>query len=415
MRLEDIGFYTLSNQRAKSASVSSPMMRGEIILTDKCNFNCPYCRGVREDCKGSLPIEKVFEIIDYWTPIQNIRFSGGEPTLYHHLPLAVWYAKYQRVGNHYKDRAKHIALSTNGSAELDYYKLLIELGVNDFSISLDACCATKGKEMSGGINAWEHVVNNIRELSKLTYVTVGMVFTPENIKESVESVKFAHSLGVADIRVISSAQYNQALVSLLDLDSEILDKHPILKYRIDNFKSGSNVRGIKETDFHKCPLVLDDSAIAGNYHFPCIIYLREQGNPIGEIGPNMREERLAWFESHNTHVDPICKGNCLDVCKFYNTKYRDAHMDLPIPKIDSTLFEWNTWKAGSIHDLITGPCRTLNIVAQRDLIKKHAIGWCKGESLSTRPKKNETALMCFKDGNQFWFHLRNNEVFEIYR
>ena len=407
MQLENIGFYTLTDQRAKTASDTSPMMRGEILLTDKCNFNCPYCRGVRKDCQGEMNPSVVAQIIRHWTPIKNIRFSGGEPTLYPHLVEAINYAK--------KCGIERIAISTNGSANINYYKKLIRYGVNDFSISLDACCASKGKEMSGGINAWDKVVNNIKELSKLTYVTVGMVFTPDNINESVESVKFAHSLGVSDIRVISSAQYNEALTNLIDLEPELLEAHPILKYRINNFKSGHNVRGIKETDFHRCPMVLDDTAIAGNFHFPCIIYLREQGNPIGEIGPNMRQERLNWFRSHNTHEDPICKGNCLDVCVAHSNKYRDFHLDIPLPKTDSSLFEWNLWRAGSIHDLITGPCRTMNIVSQRDLIKKYAVGWCKGESVTSRPKCGETTLMVHKDEKHFWFHLRNNEVYEIWR
>ncbi len=406
MKLEDIGFYTLSDKRAKTSSEHSPMMRGEIILTDRCNFNCPYCRGVRKDCRGEMDLAQVKEIIWHWSPIKNIRFSGGEPTLYPYLIEVVNYAK--RAG------IQRIAISTNGSANLDFYKELIRYGVNDFSISLDSCCAAKGQEMSGGVNAWEQVVRNIEELSRLTYVTVGMVFAPENITESLDSVKFAHGLGVSDIRVISSAQYNEALTHLAQLAPELLATHPILKYRINNFKSGRNVRGLKETDFHRCPLVLDDSAIAGNYHFPCIIYMREQGDPIGEIGPNMRQDRLDWFKRTNTHNDPICKNNCLDVCIDHANKWRNSHIKPQIQKTDSGLFEWNMWKAGSIHDLISGPYRHLNIIAQRNLIKKHVIGWCRGESLSCRPKANETALMCAKGDNQFWFHLRNNEVFEMY-
>jgi MoaA/NifB/PqqE/SkfB family radical SAM enzyme len=318
MKLDNIGFYTLTNNRAKTASHLTPMSRGEILVTDKCNFSCPYCRGARKDCRGEMELSIVAEIIRHWTPIKNIRFSGGEPTLYPHLVDVIKYAKSCRI--------ERIAISTNGSANINLYKKLIQYGVNDFSISLDACCASKGKEMSGGINAWDIVVSNIKELSKLTYVTVGMVFTPENISESVESVKFAHSLGVLDIRVISSAQYNEALTNLTDLESKILDAHPILKYRINNFKSGYNVRGINKTDFHKCALVLDDAAIAGNFHFPCIIYLREQGDPISEIGPDMRKERLNWFKSHNIHDDPICNKNCLDVCVAYNSKWRDFHL-----------------------------------------------------------------------------------------
>lgn len=39
--LENIGFYTLSDYRASQCSVSSPLWRCELILTDRCNYHCP--------------------------------------------------------------------------------------------------------------------------------------------------------------------------------------------------------------------------------------------------------------------------------------------------------------------------------------------------------------------------------------
>jgi len=60
--------------------------------------------------------------------------------------------------------------------------------------------------------------------------------------------------------------------------------------------------------------------IAGNYHYPCAIYMREQGLPINNISNNMRNERIEWFKNTNVHDDIICKNNCLDVCVEYNNK-----------------------------------------------------------------------------------------------
>lgn len=314
MRLEDIGFYTLSDERAKTASHTSPLQRCELILTDRCNFKCPYCRGVRDDLKGDMTFEKSMETLRLWVKegLQNVRFSGGEPTLYPRLDELVAYC--------HENGVKRIAVSTNGASSLKLYKRLIDAGVNDFSISLDACCAQMGDTMAGVKGAWDKVIQNIKDLSQLTYVTVGMVFTESNIEDCVQSVMFADSLGVSDIRVIPSAQYNQALTRLADLPHEVLSKYPILQYRINNLMNGKHVRGIAESDTHRCPLVLDDMAVVNGKHFPCIIYMREQGDPIGEVGSNMRQERLEWFQKHNTHKDPICKKNCLDCLVLYNNK-----------------------------------------------------------------------------------------------
>jgi len=46
-RLEDIGFYPFLT----SGTAKTPLMRCELILTDACNFRCPYCRGLRDDLK----------------------------------------------------------------------------------------------------------------------------------------------------------------------------------------------------------------------------------------------------------------------------------------------------------------------------------------------------------------------------
>jgi len=325
--LEDIGFYTLSNKRAENASINSPLWRCELILLDDCNFKCPYCRGLREDCTGSVPFEDASNCLSLWIKdgLKNVRFSGGEPTLYGGLIDLVKQAKNGGV--------ERIAISTNGFSDSNIYIELIEAGVNDISISLDACCASVGEKMSGGVKgSWNKVVDNISLLSKLTYVTVGMVFDEKNIGECLDVVLFADSLGVSDIRVIPSAQYNEALITLSSLPEDIIEKYPILRYRIENMKNGFYVRGITDGDSHTCWLAVDDMAVAGGgkglKHFPCIIYLREGGDPIGNVGPNMRQEREDWLLSHDPFDDPICLSNCLDVCTHYNrvAEYGTKHV-----------------------------------------------------------------------------------------
>ena len=98
MRLEQIGFYTLSDERAKNVSNMSPMYRGEILLTNKCNFQCPYCRRVGpEDMNPS----DVMRTLHYWFKdgLKNVRFSGGEPTLDINLEVYVVYCRCNGVKN----------------------------------------------------------------------------------------------------------------------------------------------------------------------------------------------------------------------------------------------------------------------------------------------------------------------------
>jgi len=314
INLDKIGFYTLTNERAKTASEKTPLSRCEIVLTNKCNFNCPYCRHIGGE---DLEIKTAVKIINF--ALENktkaIRFSGGEPTLYKDLGKLISLVS---------GKIERIAISTNGSSNLSFYKNLIKMGVNDFSISLDACCAEDNKKMTGNKNIWEIVISNIKELSKENYVTVGTVLTNDNIRKINEIVKFASDLGVADVRIIPAAQYDNTLNSL-SISKEILDKHPILKYRVNNIINGRKLRGLSKCDSHKCGLVLDDLAIMGDYHYPCIIYMRENGKPVGKVDKETRKQRKIWYDNHDTFEDEICKKNCLDVCIDYNNLYEEEN------------------------------------------------------------------------------------------
>ena len=228
MDLKNIGFYTLYDERVKNTSETSQMKRCELILLEYCNFSCPYCRGLKPEIYGErnikqLSFDEIKHNIDLWClnePLENIRFSGGEPTLHKNIVEIVAYAKEKGV--------KRIAISTNGSNKIELYEKLVNAGCNDFSISLDACCADDGDKMAGNVSgSWDKVVKNIELISTMTYVTVGVVLTPENVDKTIDTIRFAHSLGVADIRIISAAQFNQPIPRLNEVEQEILDAHPI--------------------------------------------------------------------------------------------------------------------------------------------------------------------------------------------
>jgi len=313
MKLENIGFYTLSEVRARSCRLPHhPLWRAELLVTARCNFKCPYCRGT--DMPHDIAFEKAEKIISTWgnLGLRNIRFSGGEPTL--HPDLSVFCRCSKAVG------IERIAISTNGTADLKTYMYLVNAGANDFSISLDACCSASGEKMAGVPGKWEQVISNIAWLSKKVYTTVGIVVTPDNISEVRKTIVLADRLGVADIRVIPAAQCAEHLVLERELPRSILNKHPILAYRMNNMAARRPVRGIPSGGERRCHLVMDDMAVMNDEHYPCIIYLREKGKPIGKVGHNMMSQRVKWSMQHDCSQDPICKKNCLDVCVKYNER-----------------------------------------------------------------------------------------------
>lgn len=57
--LKEIGFYTLSNERAKNMSEFSQMKRCEMIITEYCNFKCKYCRGLDDKIYGDRVLKQL--------------------------------------------------------------------------------------------------------------------------------------------------------------------------------------------------------------------------------------------------------------------------------------------------------------------------------------------------------------------
>lgn len=310
MKLEEIGFYTLSDERALKSTERTRLERCELLLTRRCNFACPYCRHVGPP---DASFDEAAAVVEYWLDenCRNMRFSGGEPTFWKHLRELVILA---RAGG-----AERVAISTNGGASIEKYAALITAGANDFSVSLDACCASIAGEMTGRDDVVEHVKNSIRFLAPRVYTTIGTVVTPTNIDAVLEVVDFARKVGVADVRIIPSAQWNGKIIPA-GMTWEVLSRFPILKYRWSNFQRGRPFRGIGFADSGVCRLALDDMAVSDGWHYPCIIYLREGGAPIGKIGPETRHDRGMWVLRHDSSRDEICRRNCLDVCVDFNNR-----------------------------------------------------------------------------------------------
>jgi MoaA/NifB/PqqE/SkfB family radical SAM enzyme len=411
MNLEEIGFYTLSDERARTSSKVSSLQRCELILTDTCNFKCPYCRGLDKKYRGDISLFYAMQIVTQWAEegLKNIRFSGGEPTLWPRLPILIRHAKSLGI--------EHIALSTNGSARQEYYQTLLDAGINDFSISLDACCSSTADAMSGNTAKYNQVLDNIAYLAKRSYVTLGVVLTEKNMSELPEIIKVGLSIGVSDIRIIPAAQCGDTFP--ITLSQRVLKDLPILNYRLNNICSGVSVRGLSRQDNRRCPLVLDDMAIAQNYHFPCIIYMREKGNPVGTVDnktmSQIRYERLVWSENHDCYLDIICRGNCLDVCRDYNNRWLHFNLNkVSLPWMNPGNFDWLSWRGGSVKDFGCS-ARWIDMTENKKKLKTFAVGWCLSEEVICRPKENQVAVMFQKGEDKFWFHMWKNEFYEVFK
>ena len=307
-KLEDIGFLEVIDDRAKNIK-SGKISYCEWIITSNCNFNCPYCNRLEPRQVPDLSLDQIKDYINILASMdcKYVHLTGGEVTIRKDLVNIIQALKTAGI---------RVGLSTNGSRSLSYYQNLIDNGLELISISLDVHQKDLNKKFTMvSDNVFDTVVNNIRELSKRVYVNVGVVFNDDNIDLYKDILSFISNLGANDIRIMTSTKYNK--VVNLDVPKELLDKHPILKFRVENFNAGRNMRGSDLAETSKCHLVRDDLTIFGEDYYPCAVYIREKGNPIGKFSKDNVKEREDWFSNHDSHKDPICQKFCMDFkCRF---------------------------------------------------------------------------------------------------
>jgi hypothetical protein len=78
-------------------------------------------------------------------------------------------------------------------------------------------------------------------------------------------------------------------------------------------------------------------------------------------------------------------------------------------KLNSSLFDWQTWRSGTLLDIGVGENRFESIIRARNLIKSKAVGYCRGEHLLCRPKNNCYGVMFYHKDIHFWTHLTEKE------
>ena len=317
-QLACLNWQTLSDQRAATVRPNNGIFRTAFIVTGACNFACPYCKTVGPG-KTTLPTmkrEKALALLESFANqgLRELRISGGEPTIVPWLPELVALATSRKI---------RVAISSNGYADLSVYDALVDAGVAEFSISLDSLDAEEADRMSGGRkDVLARVTRTIRHLSSRDVkVYIGMVCcgsgkTPESIQRVLASVA---EMGVTDVKIMPPSQDGNVIEGAW-LPEELTERFPFLAWRSRNFNKGKGVRGIPETSSPKCFLALDDATISGEQHYPCNVYLREGGAPIGNTSPTMMADRAAWCEGHNSHEDPICRGMCMDLLRAYNDR-----------------------------------------------------------------------------------------------
>ena len=165
-----------------------------LVLTNKCNFSCPYCPQQRG--KKMLEIEAITAFLDFLKPRLAkevwLGFYGGEPLLA--WPLVEKTVEYLRKNRKNKF---HFTLTTNGS--LLKKKHILFFKENRFELVLSYDGLAQARRDPGSVVAVEKALADLKELYPEGY-TVNSVFTPRTVSLLANSMEKMMEQGHRNLR-----------------------------------------------------------------------------------------------------------------------------------------------------------------------------------------------------------------------
>jgi MoaA/NifB/PqqE/SkfB family radical SAM enzyme len=329
---------------------AAPLHRLTVFLTYRCNLACPYCKTIArsEDELAARPAKRESFTVDAFrrlldghdgTPIRHLHFTGGEATLVRVMPEMVSLARARGV--------ERLSVTSNGTMPIEVYRALVERGIDEIRISLDAADPALGRALTLRGGAWAAAVRAVRELAAMRaagaalFLIVNTVVGLENRARLPEIVRFLFSLGPDDIKLITEVDEKRTLPDFPDRAEvaralrELLSGHPasafpLLRRKLDTVFAPDSIGlagvGDEAGDF-RCYIPLTERTVDAQNYYPCSVYLREGGAPLGRIDEPQDEQRrktAAFVRRGDCLRDPICREYCLHCTRTFNVRANEA-------------------------------------------------------------------------------------------
>jgi len=335
------------------ADVLNALDRMTVFVTHRCNLFCQYCNGPhmtllkrdslrkKQMLKDDLPLDSFTQLLEETAmraKIRHIHFTGGEPTLNKNLPAFVEMAVAHGILS---------SITTNGTAGPTVYRELIKKGLTEIRISIDSYSSDVFDSIVGINGSFQKIIKSIQEIVHIrdkegadVFLILNACVGEVNLNEIEKTLRFLISLNPNDIKFLVIAQdkefvlnhQNNALIREL---RKLLDGYPsnqfsLLRAKIDNLFN-QNATGLKDQEtqavMEHCFIPMTERTIDGSHYYPCSIYLRYYGQPIGPLTDSFEEQQrkiMEFVRTHDCRTDPICNRHCTNCCKMFNVRANEA-------------------------------------------------------------------------------------------
>jgi MoaA/NifB/PqqE/SkfB family radical SAM enzyme len=343
-----------------AVDATTALHRLTVFVTYRCNLRCAYCKTIVRDARDlrALPQRAVtFGLAEFErmldghgaTPIQHLHFTGGEASLLRDLPAMVRAAKARGVGC--------VSLTTNGTQPPAVYEELVCAGVDEVRVSLDDAHAAGGR--GGKVQpaivqpaliqpAWGAAIATVRALGAMRrggapfFLILNTVVESRNRADVPDLVRFLLGLGPDDIKLITSVDERNELGAfpgagdLVARLHAILAEHPperfpLLRRKVATvfapLSIGLEAASPAPDGSWRCYVPLTERTVDGVHYYPCSVYVREGGRPLGSIDEPQDLQRIqtaAFVARGDCRSDPICARYCLHCTREFNQQANEA-------------------------------------------------------------------------------------------
>lgn len=171
-----------------------------IELTPACNLRCMHCYNWwwhdGENIGGHGSYKKAFRLLDHLikkTTVENVTFTGGEPTISERFVELVLHAKL---------KGKRVTIITNGNGPLSVYKQLTKMQVDMMEFSVHASLPEIHDRITGKPGAWDTAMKHMQlMMDHGVRVTPVIVVTSLNYQYVEDTVRFFFQKGIRSVMV----------------------------------------------------------------------------------------------------------------------------------------------------------------------------------------------------------------------
>lgn len=326
---------------ARPLDGSTPLDRLTVFVTPRCNLRCAYCKAAHGAATagrgGAHDLHSFARLLDGLggAPLRHLHLTGGEATLAPDLPAMVRLAKARG--------AARVSLTSNGACGPARLLPLVEAGLDEARISIDAADPARGEALTGRRGAWARSVASVRALVEARraggrcHVVVNTVVGRTN-REALDALVAALlALGPDDLKLITEVDGREGLgdfpsapvvraglQALLSARPE--GALPLLRLKLgtvfDPAAIGLEGERAEPGRRWRCLIPLTERTVDAAAYYPCSVYLREGGAPIGPLSDPPEAQRTksaAFTDRANCLTDPICRRYCLHCTRAFNS------------------------------------------------------------------------------------------------